>query len=72
MGNARGPWFILSFDVLLFNIVGGGRTPKQGAATSINCAVNPQLNSQQCLYYDSCRPTSSSADSRYNNTVETS
>ncbi|CAI8041845.1 Short-chain dehydrogenase TIC 32 A, chloroplastic [Geodia barretti] len=40
------------------------RTPKEGAATSINCAVNPQLNSRQCLYYDSCRPTNSSADSR--------
>jgi hypothetical protein len=40
------------------------RSPKDGAATTINCAVNPELNSQQCIYYDSCRPTTSSAASR--------
>ena len=41
------------------------REPTEGAATSINCAVNPELNSQQCFYYDSCQVKQSSADSRY-------
>ena len=40
------------------------RSPKDGAATTINCAVNPELNTQQCIYYDSCRPATSSAASR--------
>jgi len=31
------------------------RSAKQGAATSINCAVNPEFSSQQCYYYESCR-----------------
>ena len=47
-------------DCLVFK-----RTAKQGAATAIDCAVNPQLNSQQCFYYDSCAPKQSSPDSRY-------
>ena len=42
-----------------------GRSCKDGAATTINCAVNPQLNTQQALYYDSCRPVQSSAVSRW-------
>jgi len=32
------------------------RTPQQGAVTTINCAVNPSLNSQQAIYYNNCRP----------------
>lgn len=32
------------------------RNVKDGAATTINCAVNPELNSQQCFYYADCRP----------------
>ena len=42
-----------------------GRTPDKGAATSINAAVNPSLNTQQHIYYDSCKPKQSSADSRW-------
>ena len=42
-----------------------GRSSVDGAATTINCAVNPELNSQQALYYDSCRPIQSSSASRY-------
>ena len=49
----------------LFLVV--GRTPVEGAATSLNCAVNPQLNSQQHFYYESCRPKLSSANSRLGN-----
>ena len=30
----------------------------KGAATSINCAVNPELNSQQCYYYKDTKPSS--------------
>ncbi|XP_065911860.1 retinol dehydrogenase 11-like isoform X2 [Dysidea avara] len=33
-----------------------GRTPQQGAVTTINCAVNLSLNSQQAVYYNNCRP----------------
>ena len=35
---------------------GFGRSPEKGAMTTINCAVNPVLNSQQAFYYSSCRP----------------
>ena len=34
------------------------KSPQQGAATSINCAVNPELNKQQHYYYDNCEVTS--------------
>ena len=30
------------------------KDPQQGAATSINCAVNTELNKQQHLYYADC------------------
>lgn len=42
-----------------------GRTPQMGAATSLNCAVNPDLNSQQHFYYDSCCPRQCSWDARW-------
>ena len=38
---------------------------QQGAATTINCAVNPELNSRQAYYYEDCRRKESTADSRY-------
>ena len=41
------------------------RNPKDGAATTINCAVNPHLNSQQAYYYADCRPKEPSATARY-------
>ena len=42
----------------LFNVLAAGfRTAKAGAATSINCAVNPELNTQQCFYYADCKPS---------------
>ena len=37
--------------------VGVSRDVKEGAATTINCAVNPHLNAQRHEYYDSCQPT---------------
>ena len=51
-------WFVDHFPAMT-------REPREGATTSINCAVNPDLNSQQCFYYDSCQVKESSADSRY-------
>ena len=39
-----------------------GRTPDAGAATVINCAVNPDLNSQRHVEYESCRPKTCTAD----------
>lgn len=35
----------------------GLRSMKDGAVTTINCAVNPELKSQQCAYYSDCQPT---------------
>ena len=32
------------------------RSVKDGAATTVNCAINPDLNSQQCVYYSDCAP----------------
>ena len=37
------------------------RNLAQGAATTINCAVNPELNKQQHYYYDSCNVVEPSA-----------
>ena len=37
---------------------------QQGAATTINCAVNPELNSRQAFYYEDCRQKQSTAESR--------
>ena len=41
-----------------------GRTPEQGAATTLNCAVNPDLNSQQALYFDTCKEAPCNPDAR--------
>ena len=42
----------------------GGREAEEGAATSVNCAVNPELNTQQAHHYIDCRATASSRVSR--------
>ena len=42
-----------------------GRNPEKGAMTTINCAVNPTLNSQQAIYYSSCRPAQANDTARY-------
>ena len=41
------------------------RSVKDGAATTINCAVNPRLNSGQCFYYSDCAPKQPTAIARY-------
>lgn len=46
-------------------VVGPSRTPEQGAATTLNCAVNPELNSQTALYYDSMKVVPCNPDARY-------
>ena len=46
----------ITIAVFLYNLcnyLGLGRTPEKGAITTINCAVNPALNSQQAIYYSS-------------------
>ena len=40
------------------------KTVAEGAITTINCAVNPELNSQQCYYYSDAKVTPSSELSR--------
>ena len=39
--------------MILVTHIGLGRSPEKGAVTTINCAVNPELNSQQAIYYHS-------------------
>ena len=34
--------------------------PANGAITTVNCAVNPELNNQQCYYYSDAKATPSS------------
>ena len=36
--------------------LGFAKTPEKGALTTINCAINPTLNSQQVVYYSNCKP----------------
>ena len=38
---------------------------QQGAATSLKCAVDPELNSQEHFYYDDCKVTPSQSVSQY-------
>ena len=42
-----------------------GRSVPQGAVTTINCAVNPTLNSQQAIYYHEGPPKQPTATARY-------
>ena len=42
-----------------------GRSVAQGAVTTINCAVNPALNSQQAIYYNEGPPKQPTATARY-------
>ena len=37
-------------------VLGFAKSPKKGALTTINCAINPTLNSQQAIYYSDCKP----------------
>ena len=41
-----------------------GRSVPQGAVTTINCAVNPALNSQQAIYYSEGTPKRPSVTAR--------
>ena len=42
-----------------------GKSVPQGAVTTINCAVNPTLNSQQAIYYSDGTPKQPSSTARY-------
>jgi len=41
-----------------------GRSVEEGAATIINCAVNPSLHTEQAVYYSEGRPTQPSRTAR--------
>ena len=45
-------------------IIGMGKSAPQGALTTINCAVNPVLNSQQAVYYSDGVPKEPSNTAR--------
>ena len=38
-------------------VLGFAKNPQKGALTTINCAVNPTLNSQQAVFYADCKLT---------------
>ena len=42
-----------------------GRSVPQGAVTTINCAINPALNSQQAIYYSEGTPKRASVTARF-------
>ena len=42
-----------------------GKSAPQGAMTTINCAVNPTLNSQQAIYYSDGVPKEPTNTARY-------
>ena len=50
---------------LLHATIALGRNPEKGAMTTINCAINPTLNSQQAVYYSNCRPAQANDIARY-------
>ena len=50
--------------VMLIHVPGMGRSVPQGAVTTINCAVNPALNSQQAIYYSEGIPKRPSVTAR--------
>ena len=50
--------------VMLIYVLGMGRSVPQGAVTTINCAVNPALNSQQAIYYSEGIPKRPSVTAR--------
>lgn len=51
--------------VVYVHILGMGKSVPQGAMTTINCAVNPTLNSQQAFYYSDGMPKQPSNIARY-------
>ena len=53
------------YHMIPVTCIGLGRSPEKGAVTTINCAVNPALNSQQAVYYSSnSRPEQASETAR--------
>ena len=41
------------------------RSAEQGAATAINCAVNPSLNARQAFHYADCQQKEPNSHARY-------
>ena len=44
-----------------FDVLGFARNCEKGAATSLNAAVNPELNKEEFVYYSDCKPARTSA-----------
>ena len=51
-------------NTCLMYIIVKGRSVPQGAVTTINCAINPTMNSQQAIYYSEGTPQQPSATAR--------
>ena len=49
--------FLLALDF----VAGMLRDSAQGAANSLNAAVNPELNKEEFVYYSDCQPARTSA-----------
>ena len=58
-------WWIkclsLYIAVMFSFILGFSRNCEKGAATSLNAAVNPELNKEEFVYYSDCQPARTSA-----------
>ena len=49
----------------IYKALGMAKTPQEGAKTTINCAVNPELAGVSGTYYINCRSTQPSQLARY-------
>ena len=57
--------FFSHHESISLYIIAMARTPIEAAATSLNCAVNPNLNTQKHYYFKNCKATAPSSDARY-------
>ena len=48
-----------------FQYTGFLKSPAEGAETSINAAINPDLKGVRDIYYSNCKPTNTHSDARY-------
>ena len=44
--------------------LGLGRSPQEGSMTTLNAAVNPELNKEDAVYYVDCKETRPSSLAR--------
>ena len=53
----------ISFEHPLM-FLGLGRSPQEGSMTTLNAAVNPELNKEDAVYYVDCKETRPSSLAR--------